>query len=80
MFWERNRTHGVIHAAGGAHPSSCAPSYGFDKQHFDLYCQSAQHPDGWQAYFDAYVRPGEAAYLNKVGGLEAIHRLPLPVF
>lgn len=80
VFWERNRTHGVIHAPGGAHPSSCAPSYGFDKQHFDLYCQSALQPDGWQAYFDAYVRPGEAAYLNKVGGLEAIHRLPLPVF
>jgi glutaconate CoA-transferase subunit A len=32
VFWERAQTTGVVHLPGGAHPSSCAPLYGFDVQ------------------------------------------------
>ena len=41
---------------------------------------SAAEPDGWQAYMERYVNCGEAEYLARVGGLDAIRQLPLPVF
>ena len=80
VFWERNRTTGVVHLPGGAHPSSCAPLYGFDVAHFKAYNASAGEPDGWQAYVEQYVNCGEEEYLARVGGLTAIRKLPLPVF
>ncbi|MNQ38288.1 Glutaconate CoA-transferase subunit A [compost metagenome] len=80
VFWERNRTTAVVHLPGGAHPSSCAPLYGFDAAHFKAYNASAGEPDGWQAYMERYVTCGEAEYLARVGGLDAIRKLPLPVF
>lgn len=80
VFWERNLTDGVVHVAGGAHPSSCAPLYGFDVAHFQRYNASVQEEDGWQRYYDEFIRDGEAAYLEKVGGLESLRKLPLPVF
>lgn len=80
VFWERNRTSAVVHLPGGAHPSSCAPLYGFDVAHFKAYNASASEADGWQTYLEHYVNCGEAEYLARVGGLDAIRRLPLPVF
>jgi glutaconate CoA-transferase subunit A len=80
VFWERNRTSGVVHLPGGAHPSSCAPLYGFDVGHFKAYNASASEPDGWQAYRQRYIDCGEEQYLERVGGLAAIRQLPLPVF
>lgn len=80
VFWERNRTTGVVHLPGGAHPSSCAPLYGFDVGHFKAYNASASEPDGWQAYRQHYIDCSEEQYLERVGGLAAIRQLPLPVF
>ncbi len=80
VFWERNLTRGVVHLPAGAHPSSCAPLYGFDVAHLRRYAASAQEEGGWQHYYDEFIRAGEAAYLERVGGLEAIRTLPLPVF
>lgn len=80
VFWERNLTTGVAHIPGGAHPSSCAPLYGFDVAHFQRYNASAQEEGGWQRYHDEFIRDGETAYLEKVGGLDALRKLPLPVF
>lgn len=80
VFWERSETTGVVHIAGGAHPTSCAPLYGFDTKHFKAYNASAKEEGGWQAYFDQYVACSESEYLEKVGGLDAIKKLPLPVF
>lgn len=80
VFWERNLTTGVVHIPGGAHPSSCAPLYGFDVPHFQRYNASASEEGGWQRYYDEFIRDGEAAYLEKVGGLDALGKLPLPVF
>ena len=51
-----------------------------DTAHFKAYNASAAEPDGWQAYMERYVNCGEAEYLARVGGLEAIRQLPLPVF
>lgn len=80
VFWERAETRGVVHLPCGAHPSSCAPMYGFDVKHFKEYAASAKEEGGWQAYADRYVNCSEAEYLERVGGVDAIRQLPLPVF
>lgn len=80
VFWERACTTGVVHLPCGAHPSSCAPLYGFDVKHFQAYAASAKEPGGWQQYAEHYVLCSEAEYLERVGGAEAVRRLPLPVF
>ncbi len=79
VFWERSETTGVVHTPCGAHPTSCAPLYGFDVPHFKEYNASVKE-GGWQSYFDKYIACTEAEYLEKVGGVEAITSLPLPVF
>lgn len=78
--WERSETTGVVHIPCGAHPSSCAPQYGFDIAHFKAYAASAKEPDGWQKYVERYIACGESAYLERVGGEAAVRALPLPVF
>lgn len=80
VHWERSETTGVVHLPCGAHPSSCAPLYGFDVAHFKAYAASAREPDGWKRYAERYVHCSEADYLDRVGGEPAIRRLPLPVF
>lgn len=80
VFWERTHTTGVVHVPGGAHPSSCAPLYGFDTAHFKEYAASAKEEGGWVAYLERYVQVGEEAYLERVGGIDAVRKLPLPVF
>jgi glutaconate CoA-transferase subunit A len=80
VFWERNLTSAVVHQPGGAHPSSCAPLYGFDVPHFKVYNASASEADGWQNYRARFIDCTEAEYLERVGGLDAIAKLPLPVF
>ena len=78
--WERSETTGVVHLPCGAHPTSCAPLYGFDTQHFKEYAASAKQPDGWQQYSERYVQCSQEKYLQRVGGADAIAKLPLPVF
>ena len=80
VFWERAHTTGVVHIPAGAHPSSCAPLYGFDVAHFKEYAASAKEDGGWEKYAERYVNCTHAEYLERVGGLEAVHKLPLPVF
>ena len=80
VFWERAETTGVVHAPYGAHPSSCAPLYGFDVKHFKEYAASAKEAGGWQQYAERYVNCSEQEYLARVGGEEAVRKLPLPVF
>jgi glutaconate CoA-transferase subunit A len=80
VFWERSETTGVVHIPGGAHPSSCNPLYGFDVAHFKTYAASATEEGGWARYMEQFVGASEAAYQHKVGGLDAIRALPLPVY
>jgi len=49
-------------------------------KHFKTYAASAKEPGGWEQYASQYVNCSEAQYLELVGGLEAVHKLPLPVF
>ena len=78
--FERSLVSAVVHAPYGAHPTSCAPRYGWDMDHFKRYAAGAGDEGGWQKYADEFLAPGESAYLGKVGGAERVGKLPLPVF
>jgi len=80
VFWERSATNHVVHAEFGAHPSSCNPLYGIDVKHFKEYAATAKQEGGWQTYFDDYIAIGENAYIEKVGGSDAIQSLALPIY
>ncbi|KEI72582.1 CoA transferase subunit A [Endozoicomonas elysicola] len=80
VFWERSMTSGVCLQPGGAHPTSCAPLYGYDVPHFKEYNASAKE-GGFETYFEKFIKNNsEEEYQTKVGGLEAIKQLPLPVY
>lgn len=80
VFWERSQTTAVIHVPGGAHPTSCAPNYGFDVPHFKEYNASAKE-GGFEAYADKFIRGNsEHDYQQAVGGVDAIQKLPLPTY
>ena len=80
VFWERSQTTGVVHSACGAHPTSCAPLYGVDAAHLRRYAASAKEEGGWSGYYEEFIAPGEARYLERVGGADAVAQLPLSVF
>ncbi len=80
VYWERSETTQVVHAPLGAHPSSCQPLYGHDAAHFKAYAASAKADGGWQGYRDQYLTGDEKAYIDAVGGEDAIRELPLPVY
>ena len=53
----------------------------------ELYCWDGEEygneksqPDGWQQYSERYVQCSQEEYLQRVGGADAIAKLPLPVF
>ena len=80
VHWERSATTGVIPIAGGAHPSSCQPAYGFDIPHFKEYVGFAKD-GGFEAYADKYINgKTEDEYQQLVGGLDAIKAIPMPVY
>ncbi len=80
VFWERAATTGVVPIAGGAHPTSCAPLYGFDVPHFKTYAASAKEEGGIQGYLDEYLGASEDEYQQNVGGLDAIRAIQLPTY
>ena len=80
VYWERSETNVVVPISGGAHPTSCAPLYGFDVEHFKEYNASAKE-DGFDDYSASYIDgKDESEYQQAVGGLDAITSLPLPVY
>ena len=79
-LFERYLVAGIIHAPYGAHPSSYPARYGWDMGHFKAYAASATEENGWEKYVSEFIAPGEEAYLEKVGGAEAVSRLKPPVF
>lgn len=79
-YFERSLVSGVVHAPYGAHPTSCAPRYGWDMDHFKRYAAGAAEEQGWQKYADEFLALDEPAYLHKVGGAERVGKLPAPIF
>ncbi len=78
--FERYLVQGVVHAPKGAHPTMCAPDYGWDLAHMKRYVASAKEEGGWQVYLDEFVNNGEDAYQAANGGAEAMGALPVPTF
>lgn len=78
--FERYLVQGVVHAPMGAHPTMCAPDYGWDLNHLKRYAASASDDSGWQVYLDEFINAGEDAYQAANGGVDAMGSLPLPTF
>ena len=75
--FERSLVTGVLHAPCGAHPTSCAPNYGFDIKHLKEYSEAAKSFD---EYSSKYLNKSHQDYIDSVGGSEAILQIPLPQF
>ena len=78
-LFERCFVSGVVEAPCGAHPTSCAPQYGWDMEHLGKYCATAAKPEGWASYVEQFIGTSESEYQSRIGGAAHISRLPLPV-
>ncbi len=79
-LFERYLVHSVVLAPGGAHPTYLGPNYGWDMEHLKRYNASASEAGGWAKYVEEFVQIDEAEYLRKIGGVERLATLKLPVF
>ena len=79
-IFERCFVTGVTEIAGGAHPASMPPLYGPDMKAFKAYAGAAKDPGDWSAVATQFVGPDEAAYLDSVGGKEAVMNSPLAIY
>ncbi|WP_027820203.1 CoA transferase subunit A [Paraburkholderia bannensis] len=77
--FERSLVTGVVHAPCGAHPTSCAPAYGWDLPHLKAYCAAAADAQQAAAYLRDVVGSDEAAWLAGAGGPSHVAALPLPI-
>ncbi|MDB4006751.1 acyl CoA--acetate/3-ketoacid CoA transferase subunit alpha [Gammaproteobacteria bacterium] len=75
--FERSLVTGVTHAPGGAHPTSCAPNYGFDMEHLKTYSAAAK---SFEDYNDKYLNISHTDYIKAVGGEAFVNNIPLPQF
>jgi glutaconate CoA-transferase subunit A len=75
--FERSLVTGVTHAPGGAHPTSCAPNYGFDMEHLKTYSAAAK---SFEDYNDKYLNISHTDYIEAVGGETFVNNIPLPQF
>ena len=75
--FERSLVTGVLHSPCGAHPTSCAPNYGFDLKHLKEYSDAAKSFDDYRS---KYLNKTHDQYVDSVGGTEAIQKIPLPQF
>ena len=78
--FERCFVTGVVEIAGGAHPSSMPPLYGWDMKALKAYADAARDPGEWSAVADRFIGSDEASYVAGFGGKEAVAALPLPIF
>jgi glutaconate CoA-transferase subunit A len=77
--FERSLVTGVVQAPCGAHPTSCAPAYGWDLPHLKAYCAAAADAQQTAAYLRDVVGPDESAWLAGAGGPSHVAALPLPI-
>lgn len=80
LLIDRGQVDGIVEAPYGAHPTSCTPSYGIDRQHLDIYVAAARDDAAWSEYRAKYVDVADADYLNAVGGAQRIAAIPPTVF
>lgn len=78
--FERCFVSGVTEIPCGAHPSSMPPLYGPDMKAFKAYADAARDPGDWAAVTDRFVGSNETAYLDSLGGKEAVMNIPLAIY
>jgi glutaconate CoA-transferase, subunit A len=78
--FERCFVSGVVEIPGGAHPSAMPPLYGPDMKSLKAYADAARDPGDWSAVASQFVGSDEAAYLDSVGGREAVMKTPLAIY
>ena len=78
--FERCFVSGVTEIPCGAHPSSMPPLYGPDMKAFKAYADAARDPGDWAAVTDRFVGSDETAYLDSLGGKEAVMNIPLAIY
>jgi glutaconate CoA-transferase subunit A len=66
LLINRAMVHGVAHAPGGAHFTSCVPDYGRDEAFQAHYAASARSPEDWQSFRTEFLDGDEAAYQEAV--------------
>jgi glutaconate CoA-transferase subunit A len=76
----RSLVSGVVEAPFGAHPTSCVPGYGIDRDHLEEYNAAAASEDAWAAYSSRYLEKSAGGYLKAAGGRERISAIEAPVF
>ena len=79
IWLDRGMVDGVVELPFGAHPTSCAPSYGLDMDHLKTYCDATE-PDAWRDYRTRFVDVDHDAYVEAIGGAKKISSIPAPVF
>lgn len=79
-MFERSLVSHVVAAPYGAHPTYNGLDYGWDMEHLKRYSASAADDAAWQAYVAEFITDGEAAYQQRVGGVDRIAALRRPVF
>lgn len=78
--FERCFVSGVTEIPCGAHPSSMPPLYGPDMKAFKAYADAARDPGDWAAVTNRFVGSDETAYLDSLGGKEAVMNIPLAIY
>jgi len=78
--FERCFVSGVAEIPCGAHPSSMPPLYGPDMKAFKAYADAARDPGDWAAVTNRFVGTDETAYLDSLGGKEAVMNIPLAIY
>jgi glutaconate CoA-transferase subunit A len=64
---QRWHVHGVVHAPGGAHFTSCEPDYGRDERFQAAYARAAGDPAAWAEFEATYLAGDEHSYQRAVG-------------
>jgi glutaconate CoA-transferase, subunit A len=78
--FERCFVSGVVELPGGAHPSSMPPLHGPDMRWLKAYADAARDPGDWATVARDFVGASEAAYLEGIGGKDAVMDIPLAIY
>jgi glutaconate CoA-transferase, subunit A len=75
-----NWVEAIVEVPYGAHPAACDACYDEDEAHLLDYLARSKTPEGASAYLDEFARflPSHEAYLEKVGGVDALRALDVP--
>ena len=75
-YFERSFVRAVVETPAGAHPTACAPDYGWDGEAIQRYVASAKSEGAFESY-RAQLGADESDYLQKIGGEAHVRSLPL---